>query len=394
MSVNIVKPPAKTLDQYYTRQRHQRYSTSSFNGTSSRYAPVVAQTLDYLPFDLLPMLCKSLIFQYMSIFDRGRSRLVCKEWNELISTSSLWSVIDLSLFELCHVKSIHACDKVCYQNYIRRVRSFIAYICWVRPSVRYLRFSFDIGDSDDGWMLLVEQLMASIQVGVLKRANINWKETLVKPFWVDNSGSTNNYKQLIVKHRNRQRMFARFFEEFTSVASNLTSLIIPLYWSQQCIESLGRMKSLKTLLIQKYFVFQMIQQNLLDDLFVQLPQLETLILQTWMPCGHGLHLYTISSPILKHLNISQGRGFFLKTLHLPELTLFKVLRHPWNGPLVSVDSMNIPCLYDVLRTGAPKLQQINEFTLRTDWSHGLYDELEAVMKFVCSCRKHKNSWNM
>ena len=388
---------ANTVEEHSTRQRNLRYSTSSLKFSVDHYLTQTFKTkeVDYFYFDSMPSLCKSLVFQNLSIFDRGHARIVCKDWYNILSSPALWNVIDLSVFELCNVKSVHACDRVCYQNYKRRIRSYVAFICWVRPSVKSLRFSLDIGDMEDGWILLIEQMLSSMHCGILRHANINWKETLVKPFWVDNTGwQDKNYKQLIVRHHYRQKMFVRFFEEFTSLTVNLTTLIIPLFWSEECIQCLGRIKSLKSLTIQKYFVFQLIDQHLLDKLFIELPNLEKLVLKTWMPSGHGLHLYTFFAPKLQYLDISQSRGLFIGTLIAPELAIFKVLRHTWNGPLTNVNSLNIPCLYNVLRVGAPKLNQINEFCLHTDWAQYLHDDMDAMFKVTCSCKKHKRSWNM
>jgi hypothetical protein len=68
------------------------------------------------------------------------------------------------------------------------------------------------------------------------------------------------------------------------------------------------------------------------------------------------------------------------------------MRHPWNGPLV--DRIDIPCLYNILVTGAPKLCKLNDHYLKEEWKDSCYSILDEVLRSVCSCRKHKTGWAM
>jgi len=224
---------------------------------------------------------------------------------------------------------------------------------------------------------------------------MNWKETPVKPFWVEKfAWSMNDYHELMSRHRHRQRIFVQFLEHFVGIASNVSKLIMPFDWSSRSLHSLSQLKNLHTLVLEKYFVFQALSQSSLDELFTTLPDLKRLILEIWTPSGKGLQFYNVDAPNLVYLDVSQSRGFYLKRLNLPSLEVFKVARHPWTGPLTCVDTLDIPCVYTILVEGAPALKQLNEHLLKPEWKSEIYSELETVLNSVCSCRKHKSGWAM
>ena len=391
----MIDEPSTSTTTYRKRvNRSKKLHTQRYTPTPVEVYLNSSVPEDFFPFSDLPLYCQLRIFHFLSIFERGRCRRVCRTWCELLNTSCLWDVVDLSVFELCNLNTVHACDNACYLNYRKRIRSYIAFIASIQPVVKMLKFSLDIGDINDGWMLLVEQLLASLRYDMLKHAVINWKETLVKPFWVgSNNWEMQDYKNMMIKHRHRVKMFTSFLDLFTSISINLSTLVMPIPWSTEFLQYIARLKMLKTIVIQRYFVFQSINQHQLNGLFKAIPQLEVFVLQTWM--RSGLHqLYEINSPSLIEVDVSQSRGFYLKSVNIPQVTVFKLLRHPWNGPLIFADSINLPCIYDVLANGAPKLEYINDFKLQDDWRDHLYEDLNLTLRPICSCRKHKRGWKM
>ena len=50
-----------------------------------------------------------------------------------------------------------------------------------------------------------------------------------------------------------------------------------------------------------------------------------------------------------------------------------------------------PCVYDVLRHGAPRLRQLNSHRMQSDWCESAVDddELAHVLAGICSCTEHK-----
>ena len=347
------------------------------------------------PFQKLPNDCKLKIFSFLSQTDRGIAALVCQDWNNLVQNSSLWSMVDFTVFPRCH-KSHNECTKLCYVMYRDRIKKFMLYLETVRPVLKRLRLAFDIGDHEDGWLENVENLLRSSRLHDLEYLYFNWTETPCKPYWeaANLTWSTGDAKGLLHKHRYRQRLFANMFDRITASAVNIQQLIIPFEWSGKSLHALSRLVRLDSLVLEKYFVYQSLSQDSLDSLFTSVPRLRNLILEVWTPSGRGLQFYTIRSAALQTLDISQCRGFYLKEVQLPVVEVFKVTRHPWNGPLTSAESVNIPCLYQVLSDGCPCLKQINEHMLRPEWRSVIYPELEVVFKNVCSCRVHKSGWAM
>ena len=352
---------------------------------------------DCFPFAKLPADCKLKVFSFLNPRERGVAAQVCTEWNSLMKSSSLWNVIDLTQFSLCTVQSKrHKCSELCYSNYRVRLKKFFSYMSQVKPVIRNLRFAYDIGDYQDGWLDILKTFIKAARCQELEFAHLNWKETPIKPFWSEShhTWSTNDYNELMHRHRHRQRLFISFFDLFTASAPNVSRLILPFDWSSRSLSALSRLKRLEMLVLEKYFVFQKMEQSSLDQLFKFIPRLKRLILEVWTPSGSGLQLFSIKSDTLEYLDISQCRGFYVSEFNLPKLKVLKVSRHPWNGPLVAADTLNIPCFYQVLVEGAPNLQQINEHNLASDWKDDTYQDLETVLKSVCSCRLHKSGWAM
>lgn len=348
------------------------------------------------PFQKLPADCMLKIFSFLTPVERGQAAQVCSQWRTLVKSSSLWSVVDLTTFPLCTKKSArHECTELCYAAYRNRMKKFIKYLISVKPALHSLSFAYDIGEYKDGWLENLQSLIKASRCLELEVAHLNWKETPIRPFWSESiTWSTNDYNELMHRHRHRQRLFVNFFDLFTAAAPNVKQLVLPFDWSQRSLLALSRLRRLENLVLEKYFVFQTMDQESLDTLFRQLTNLRRLILEVWTPSGRGLIFYHLTSASLEYLDVSQCRGFYLGTVNLPRVQVFKISRHPWNGPLVSADSVNVPCVYEVLCEGAPALRQLNEHTLRPDWRDNPYEELDVVLKAICSCRVHKSGWVM
>ena len=312
----------------------------------------------------------------------------------MIRTPGVWSHVSLSDFPFwCITNDEHNCLGNCYIRYRVRVKQFLAYLKDRRPLLRSLEFKLDIGENADGYLQPLKNFVDKSNTKELKYASINWKETPVRPFWTTSTGCI-QIDEVMQKHRVRQRLFVGFFDLFTMKCPKLETLILPFDWSEKSVECLLRLKTLKSLVIEKYYVFQKLRQDLIDTLLQGLPNLKQLMLEVWTPSGHGLVFFSLNSRSLEYLDISQSRGFYLSDLDLPKLKVFRVARHPWNGPLVMTDRISVPCLYDVLIEGAPQLEKLNEHHLKPGWREMTYQTLDEVLKSVCSCKRHKYGWAM
>ncbi|XP_053405871.1 uncharacterized protein LOC123565371 [Mercenaria mercenaria] len=349
---------------------------------------------DLFPFQYLPDDCKLKVFSFLPIHDKGRCAQVCVYWRALLKTSSVWSHVAFSDFPFwCITTDEHNCIGNCYIRYRVRVKQFLSYLKELRPILRSLEFKFDIGEKADGFLQPLENLIDKANTKELKYASMNWKETPMRPFWTDSVRDI-RCDEVMQKHRLRQRHFVSFFDLFTMQCPKVETLVVPFDWSDKSVDCLLRLQNLRSLVLEKYFVFQKLCQDLIDRLLIGLPCLKQLMLEVWTPSGHGLVFFALVSKSVEYLDISQSRGFYLNTVHLPKLKTFRVARHPWNGPLVLADRVNVPCIYDVLAEGSPKLEKINEHYLKPTWRDGIYQTLEEVLRSVCSCKRHKSGWAM
>jgi len=351
---------------------------------------------EYFPFQCLTDDCKLHIFSHLSPSERGNSAKVCRNWSQLMHTAYLWNVIDLIRFPSFPQSSDDVFsddDNVkLYETYRTRVKRFIAYLVSIRPVVRVLRFEFDIGDLRDGWLELLHALFRACSLHKLHHAELGWTDTPCKPYIPDNSSATwsaNDCKDLMYRHRHRQRLFVKFFDLFTAVALNIVSLSIPFDWTERSLHALRRLSKLKVLNLQKYFLFQPIDQSTIDMLFTSAPLLHQLTMEVWTPSGRGLQSFCLRSEHLEFLDVSKCRGFYIEDIDLPKLVEFRVSMCPMNGPLVSGEGVDTVCVYNVVKAGAPSLCKLNEHVLKDDWRNTVYDELDTLLKSVCACAKHQ-----
>lgn len=342
-------------------------------------------------FTQLPEVCQLKIFGFLGVTEKGVAAKVCKHWNSLLKSPVLWSHLDLTVFKLHAHKEVvskkHVCSMNCYKVYKARMNSFHMFIVNVAPSVHLLRFAFDISDVNDGWLDWIRLLLMKVRCRDLTDVAISWKDTAVRPK-AENPRSEEEDAESVRRVRHRQRLFVGFFEYFVSMALNVSRLELEFDWSVRSVESLARLRHLETLVLKRYFVFQMLDQELVDRLLDSLPCLRYLQIEVWTPNSTGLCQFTLKSNVLQHLDISSSRGFYLAGLHLPRVQSIKMSRYPWNGPLATVDCVPLPCIYHGLVRGAPNLREINGHLLQPEWKTHLYPELTSVLEAACPCHLH------
>jgi len=110
------------------------------------------------PFQSLPVDCRLKVFSMLSITERGQAARVCKDWCMLMRMPELWSNIDFLSFAFCQrcAKAGRDCSMLCYSTYKTRMKSFFHFLFTIRPKIRRLRASFDIGHHRDGWLDLLQ----------------------------------------------------------------------------------------------------------------------------------------------------------------------------------------------------------------------------------------------
>lgn len=348
-------------------------------------------TTGKFPFQNLPDVCKLKVFSYLGLIDKGLAAQVCHEWNQWLRSPSLWTDIDLTRLPL-HSKRLrfHRCSSECYEEYRVRISKFLRYLAGIRPMIRRVSFAYDIADYKEGWFDLIELLFMAVRFGELEAANLNWKATSIKPLWSESfKWSVEEPQGTEYIERRRQRLFAKFFEMFVCAAPKLKKLIMPFDWSTRSINSLITLENIETLTLEKYFAFQALDQVMLDAILQSLRCLRQLIMEIWTPSGNGLIGYQIRSESLEFLDVSQCRGFCISRVCLENIRVFKASRRTWKGPLALKGDLSVPCLYQVLSEGAPRLEQLNDHILQPHWREHCYDELDVVLRSVCSCSIHR-----
>jgi len=376
--------------------RGRHLSPDEFTASLMAGREQLCEQPDYFPFHCLTDDCKLHIFSQLSPSERGTAAKVCRNWSQLMHTPSLWSVIDLIIFPPFPpgTDDVFSTDDNVkpYEAYRTRVKQFVTYLVSIQPVVHVLRFEFDIGDLQDGWLEILHALFCGSLLQELQHAELGWTDTPCKPYVPDNSSVTwcaSDCKDLMYRHRHRQRLFVKLFDLFTAVAVNIVSLTIPFDWTERSLHALHRLSNLKVLNLQKYFLFQPLDQNMIDTLFISAPLLRRLTMEVWTPSGRGLQSFCVRSEQLQFLDVSRCRGFYIEDVYLPRLVEFRVSICPMNGPLVSGEGIDMLCMYNVVKSGAPSLCRLNEHELKTDWRTTVYDELETLFKSVCACAKHQ-----
>lgn len=353
----------------------------------------------------LPPELKLKIFSYLNQREKGQCMFVSTEWNAMIRSPELWQHVNLREFRLCHghvdddlassaycgqeaamdTSSFSQCTQQCYGQYINRVDNYISFLIDIQPKVKRLEFSFDL--IEDNWIATVNRLKFHLKLNELQYADINWRDTPAKPNYL--SSPNQGLNDVMYKTRRRCRKFLDFMEEFVEEAPNLQTLVVPFEWSSRSMKALLSLKKLRNLTIEKYFVFQRPVQEVLNS-FGQMQCLERLVLEIWTPSSADMTKYSIISPSLRYLDLSQSRGFYLQSVDLPLLEVFIDERKPWNGPLTFPSQINLPCIGNILQAGAPKLSRVNTSNITTMKS----ETVEAILKTICPCRHHKSSVTM
>ena len=366
-------------------------------------AGIQSTSISKFPFQNLPIELKLKVFTYLSQNDKGRLMRTCRYWRELLRTPMLWTDVSLYNFSVhCLSSASHAITRAarlegednCYTCYKEKVHLFCSLILTINPPIKTLDIKFDIGNPYDKYNALLKHLITHSNMSELKVLNFNWKDTPARPFWMEKTEHSLSCNDFMSSHRHRSRLFVYLFDDWTKISSKITTMVLPFDWSTRSMDSLLRLRQLDTLVLEKYFVFQFLEQGMLDRLLQGLPQLKRLMLEIWSPSGPGIVPFSFTSPNLEILDISQSRGLYISSLDMPNLVRFRIARHPWNGPLVCSERIYIPCLYEVISQGAPKLQKLNDHYLEAGWNAAVYPKLEEVLKAVCSCRKHKTGWAM
>ncbi|CAG5125730.1 unnamed protein product [Candidula unifasciata] len=383
-----------------------RYHSTSFalvmdlnvddEATRSSEVPMdTSESTRYFPFQLLPELCKLRIWSFLTQCDLGRCMLVCADWHHSIQRPQLWNSVRFSALPYtCLPRDrsgpVHT-EPVCHHCFRKRVFSFSQFLSHIHPVVQEFQFCLDISHPTDQFNNVVEQFMSTAELNSLTYADINWKES---PSRASLRTSQESLQDYMYRYRKRQRMFCRIFSTFVSVATHLTTLVMPFDWSDKNLECLCSLTKLENLVLEKYGIYNhCFTQDFMNTLTRSLVNLKKLLLEVWIPtCNNtGMEVYYVESASLTFLDVSQCRGFYLKRISTPNLLHLRIARQPWQKSFMQQLSPQLPCMCSVLSAGAPKLQYINGHRLEPDSWQPPTEELTSLMAVICCCLQHKRN---
>ena len=361
------------------------------------------------PFEKLPDVCKRKIFSYLSLIEKGIAAQVCGEWNSRMKSPGLWSHMNLAVFNptTSPVKSksnrnaktmpntiFHGAiplfsNYIEYDDYKNRVCKFLEHMREIKPKLRTLSFSYDIGQPKDEWLKWMTGLLTSGQCLDLTYANIDWTWTPLRLLSSDRYCCLFNKMQIKYRmHEKRVRSFNELQKVLAKVAPKLAHLKTPFDWSPRSVLLMCRLKQVRTLQLGQYMMLKGVQQEMMDTLLRNMPQLRELEIKICSPYHNSRTTYSITHRSLELLDISMCKGFFLHELKCPKLTVLKLGRYPWKGPIVNKETNKLSCIYTLCRRGTPRLAYINRHHIQAYWVEFLYDELNTVLCKVCSCKDH------
>ncbi len=358
-----------------------------------------------LPFNTLPDVVKLHIFSFLTLKERAAAALVSSDWAQHMRSPRLWNDIDFTVFDAPTQKLKHSPQAKSFQfrwfttvreynAYRQRVLEFLGYLRHISPMLEYLRFSYDIAHPKDNWLQVISDFIDNSQCRDLARVDIDWADTPVRPPCVDVFCCLfKKGRVLLTHHMKRVPLFHTLLAKLTRVAINLSNVSIPFDWSARSVLLMCRLRELRVVHLRKYVLMRTLQQSLVDLLLAHLPHLTHLTLEMCMPAYSSRQLYTLSHPHLQVLDTSQCQGFFLKKVDLPQLHTLHIGHMSWKGPLVATRENNtIPCLYEILKVGAPKLTMVNKHRVQAYWLDFMYEELDTVLERMCPCKDHTLNW--
>ena len=347
---------------------------------------------DRFPFSELPDVCKVHVFSFLSTEDKVSAAHVCSEWRHLLSSPVLWTNVDVpaSVRSVLTSPQADKHDEVAYRD---RVKKYLDFIGKVDPSIRRFVFVGDIAETV--YHDSLRSFITSARLSELKHASINWAK-------VDGSDAAKSMEKQCEEctsswsvdenHRRRQRYFVHLFEQLCRTSLNITSLSLPFDWSPKSVDAIVRLRNMEELSLSRYSELQPLDCVTLDRVITGLPRLRRLELEVWTPCASGgLTYYSLRSKSLEFVNLAKCRGLAVEYFDLPQVSVLRLSRCPWSGPLMiptTTSTCSLPCLHRILSEGVPNLKELNGHKLHADWHKHVDDEFELLLKSICPCDLH------
>ncbi|XP_054748434.2 uncharacterized protein LOC129254013 [Lytechinus pictus] len=331
-------------------------------------------------FSRLPLECKVRIFSFLSDTDKCEAAKVCSEWAGVMRTPRLWQVADFT-FALAqgHLPK-DKCEAIkCIKD---RATNYIYHFVSRGALLRHLFFQLDIIEGEEIWLKFLIYLLKMTNSHELKVVHAEWTAS---PEFMPFQAPEITWKS------DRVKSFLCLLMTLGEMCPSIEEIHTPFDWSFSSVKSLSTFKQLHTLELDKYWVFSVLREENLNYLLESLPCLKRLKLSVSVPLIGMMSFpqYIMRSESLEVLDISNSTCFFLRSVHLPALTSLSTSRNRWTGPFLSREALRVHCLYNILKTGAPRLTVFNQCIVGDDWRSRVTQEFEDALKSSCYCSSHK-----
>lgn len=364
-----------------------KYVSNSVSSTLE----VQDNTTDTFPFQHLPVICKLEVFSYLKTHEKGISATVCKEWNALLNFPSLWKIVDLGFLRgNFHLQNEHSdSPETSSASLKKKLLSFTSFMENLGAKIKNLTFDLEICFEVDA----IDSLLESHISSELNSVTITWNNLIPATFRELQETPKPDFDY---NRRRQQRQKVVFLKKFVELVPKIESLTTPFDWSMGATSAITMLTSLRKLVLLKHSELQSPHQSNFDAILNSLTNLESLEVEVCTPSLSGLQDFGLKSSSLKHLKISRSKGICFSCLKFPKLTHLEVSMEFYTCPLnvkITQESARKPCLYSLLRSGAPALKSINNHLLSKMWQHCRYAELESVLVDACPCPAHCKTSN-
>ncbi|KAJ8252136.1 hypothetical protein COCON_G00214480 [Conger conger] len=351
---------------------------------------------DVFPFNSLPVECQLHVLAFLPELDKCNAALVCVSWSRLMRSGKLWRVADFSRRGASHAgqEGLLVSNRE-FERWKAWVSHYVHHLISRGASLLTLRASFDLGDRYNKWGELLSHLLDSVHCRDLSHLDLNWTFTLLEPLDLRPHSGSASHQESVTK-ADQVENFQVLLAKLAHSCPRVTRMRLHFDWSETSASLLGQFRHLRVLELRYFWVFKGVNPGTLQTLTKALPSLRSLTLHVLVPLRNLGVSYTLESDSLEFLDVSQSRGLVFSRLRLPALRELRAKKAVRGITLDRRTRLRIqsrwPCLYQVLREGAPKLQALNNERLLPGWREQGYRELTVILQQACYCLQHLDSW--
>ncbi|XP_071958330.1 uncharacterized protein [Antedon mediterranea] len=352
---------------------------------------------EYFQFNNLPVICQLNVFRFLNDIEKCQVATVCVAWAKVIRSSCLWKKADFTQIPAPKFMFQNLCpqQKFGTEDLLNGLLEEMSYdyiysLISRKACLRYIKFKFDIIEKEGIWLKLLEKWLKETNSVGLRILDCDWSHTVFCKEYVRATAWFNKKPRPNLKQE-RTLCFQQFLTILHQTSPHMISIFSPFDWSMASVDCIVQFECLRELKLTRYWALRGMEQKELAVLLQGLHHLEKLTIEVSIPIQLKDHNFKVASKSLKYLDIQECMGFYLSEVDLPKLEVFKDFKF-YIGPIIWCESLNVKCLLEVLRRGAPLLKMINDLKLLPTWKCSLpYEGLLQELNKACFCSIHTHS---